>query len=69
MELFRQRTLAFHNGQKKVEPGRDVYPPTTEIWHVPPGFDEATLPPLGMDMPKDEPPKPQAQAQGNVPQG
>ena len=69
MELFRQRTLAFHNGQKKVEPGRDVYPPTTEIWHVPPGFDEGTLPPLGMDMPKDEPPKPQAQAQQGVPQG
>ena len=36
---------------------------------MPPGFDEGTLPPLGMDMPKDEPPKPQAQAQGNVPQG
>jgi hypothetical protein len=30
---------------------------------VPPGFDESTLPPLGMDMPKpDEAPKPQAQA-------
>ena len=54
MELYRSRVLAFHDGQRKVEGGRDVYPPTTEIWHVPPGFDESTLPPLGMDMPKPE---------------
>ncbi|HEY6459501.1 MAG TPA: VanW family protein [Polyangiaceae bacterium] len=60
MELFRSRVIAYHDGHRKVENGRDVYPPTTEIWHVPPGFDESTLPPLGMDMPKDEPPKPQA---------
>jgi vancomycin resistance protein YoaR len=68
MELYRSRVLAFHDGQKKVEGGRDVYPPTTEIWHVPPGFDEATLPPLGMDMPKpDDAAKPQAQ--NSIPQG
>jgi vancomycin resistance protein YoaR len=60
MELFRSRVIAYHDGRRKVENGRDVYPPTTEIWHVPPGFDESTLPPLGMDMPKDEPPKSQA---------
>jgi vancomycin resistance protein YoaR len=66
LELYRSRVLAFHNGQRKVEGGRDVYPPTTEIWHVPPGFDESTLPPLGMDMPKpEEAPKPQAQSQGS----
>jgi vancomycin resistance protein YoaR len=70
MELYRSRVLAFHNGQRKVEGGRDVYPPTTEIWHVPPGFDESTLPPLGMDLPKPEDaPKPQAQAQGSSPAG
>jgi hypothetical protein len=70
MELYRSRVLAFHDGQRKVEGGRDVYPPTTEIWHVPPGFDESTLPPLGMDMPKaDDSPKPQAQAQVIVPPG
>jgi len=70
MELWRSRVIAFHDGRKKVESGRDVYPPTTEIWHVPPGFDESTLPPLGEDMPKgDEPPKPQAQAQAPGTQG
>ena len=69
MELYRSRVIAYQDGHKKVEGGRDVYPPTTEIWHVPPGFDESTLPPLGEDLPKDEPPKPQAQAQGGAPPG
>jgi vancomycin resistance protein YoaR len=68
MELYRSRVLAFHDGQRKVESGRDVYPPTVEIWHVPLGFDEDTLPPLGMDMPKSED-KPQAQTQNGTPQG
>jgi vancomycin resistance protein YoaR len=64
MELYRSRVIAFHDGRRKVETGRDVYPPTSEIWHVPPGFDEATLPPLGEDLPPPEiAPKPQAQAQ------
>jgi hypothetical protein len=68
IELYTSRVIAYHNGRRKVENGRDVYPPTTEIWHVPPGFDESTLPPLGEDLPKDgEPPKPQAQAQGDAP--
>jgi vancomycin resistance protein YoaR len=70
MELLRSRIIAFHDGHRKVEIGRDVYPPTTEIWHVPPGFDESQLPPLGEDLPKiDEPPKPQAQARGSAPPG
>jgi len=69
MELYRSRVLAFHDGRRRVEGGRDVYPPTVEIWHVPPGFDETTLPPLGMDLPPPENPKPQAQAQRSVPDG
>jgi vancomycin resistance protein YoaR len=69
LELYRSRVLAFHDGKKKVEGGRDVYPPTLEIWHVPPGFDESTLPPLGMDLPKPDAPKPQAQVPGGVPNG
>jgi vancomycin resistance protein YoaR len=69
MELYRSRVLAFHDGRRKVEGGRDLYPPTLEIWHVPPGFDEATLPPLGMDMPKPDDPRVQVQAQGGVPNG
>ena len=60
IELVRSRALVFADGARKVESGRDLYPPTQEIWHVPPGFDPGTLPPLGMDLPKDEPPKPQA---------
>jgi vancomycin resistance protein YoaR len=60
MELYRARVIVFPDGHKKVEGGRDVYPPTSEIWHVPPGFDESSLPPLGEDLPKEEPPKPQA---------
>jgi vancomycin resistance protein YoaR len=66
MELWRSRVIAFHDGRKKVENGRDVYPPTTEIWHIPPGFDEATLPPLGMDLPKDDAPKPPQQPQAGI---
>jgi vancomycin resistance protein YoaR len=62
MELVRYRVIVFQDGTRKTEAGRDLYPPTNEIWHVPPGYDESGLPPLGMDMPKtDEPAKPQAQ--------
>jgi vancomycin resistance protein YoaR len=62
MDLVRSRVLVYADGTRKVEQGRDLYPPTNEIWHVPPGYDESTLPPLGMDLPKpEEPAKPQAQ--------
>jgi vancomycin resistance protein YoaR len=61
LELRRARVIAFHDGHRKVETGRDVYPPTLEIWHIPPGFDESTLPPLGEELPKpEEGAKPQA---------
>lgn len=69
MDLFRQRTLAFRDGTRKVESSRDVYPPTAEIWQVPPGFDASTLPALGEDLPKPDDPKPQAQAQNGTPAG
>jgi len=69
LELIRARVLAFRDGRRKVESSRDVYPPTTEIWLVPPGYDESTLPPLGEDLPKDDGSKPQAQATTSVPQG
>ncbi len=49
MELLRSRVIAWHDGHRKVESSRDVYPPTKEVWQVPPGFDESTLPPLGED--------------------
>jgi vancomycin resistance protein YoaR len=63
LELFRSRVLTFRDGTRKVENSRDVYPPTREVWLVPPGFDASTLPPLGEDMPKPEEAKPQAQAE------
>jgi vancomycin resistance protein YoaR len=63
LELFRSRVLSFRDGSRKVENSRDVYPPTREVWLVPPGYDASTLPPLGEDLPKPEEPKPQAQAE------
>ena len=68
LELFRQRVLAYRDGTRKVENARDVYPPTKEVWQVPPGFDESTLPGLGEDLPKPDA-KPQAEAQGRRPRG
>jgi hypothetical protein len=60
VELRRMRVLAYLNGKRRIEMSRDLYPPTKEIWKVPPGFDITTLPPLGEDMPAPEPSKPQA---------
>ena len=45
----RKRTVTFEDGRRKVEENIDVYPPTTEIYAVPPGFDESMLPPLPTD--------------------
>jgi hypothetical protein len=63
LELFRSRVLSFRDGSRKVENSRDVYPPTREVWLVPPGYDASTLPPLGEDLAKPEEAKPQAQAE------
>jgi vancomycin resistance protein YoaR len=40
------RTLRYASGSERVERTRGFYPPTTEIWLVPPGFDVAKLPAL-----------------------
>jgi vancomycin resistance protein YoaR len=69
LELFRSRVLTFRDGTRRVENSRDVYPPTREVWLVPPGYDASTLPPLGEDMPKPDETKPQPQAQGGGAQG
>jgi vancomycin resistance protein YoaR len=47
--IKRTRVLVFEDGRRKVESNVDVYPPTTEVYAVPPGFDEAKLPPLPSD--------------------
>jgi len=49
----RTRTVTFEDGRKKVESNIDTYPPTTEIYAVPPGFDESKLPPLPTDEDTD----------------
>ncbi|HEY1960547.1 MAG TPA: VanW family protein [Polyangiaceae bacterium] len=48
-KIKRTRTIALADGTRKVETNVDFYPPTTEIYDVPPGFDESTLPPLPGD--------------------
>jgi vancomycin resistance protein YoaR len=50
MQLRRSRWLAFHDGHRRVESSRDTYPPTQEIWQIPPGYDERDLPALGEDL-------------------
>jgi vancomycin resistance protein YoaR len=52
IELSRWRTIAFRDGRTRLEKSRDTYPPTAEIWQVPPGYDESQLPPLGEDFPR-----------------
>ncbi len=64
MAIMRARVLAFHDGHRKVEMSRDLYPPTKEIWQIPPGFDASTLPPLGEDMPKPDGASPGSPARG-----
>jgi len=45
-KIERKRVLAMTDGARRVETNIDVYPPTTEIYEVPVGFDESKLPPL-----------------------
>jgi vancomycin resistance protein YoaR len=47
--IKRVRVVTFEDGRRKVESNIDVYPPTTEIYAVPPGFDESKLPALPSD--------------------
>lgn len=44
--IKRSRVLAYADGTRKVETTSDYYPPTTEIYQVPAGFDESLLPAL-----------------------
>lgn len=49
------RTLRYTNGTERVERTRGFYPPTTEIWLVPPGFDVAKLPALPSETDENAP--------------
>ena len=44
--IKRSRLLKYPDGTSKKEEATDFYPPTTEIYHVPVGFDVSLLPPL-----------------------
>ena len=62
LELLRSRVLAFHDGHRKVETSRDLYPPTKEIWQVPAGFDASDAAAAGGGHAEaEEEAKPQAQ--------
>ncbi len=65
----RTRTVTFEDGRKKIETNIDVYPPTTEVYAVPPGFDESTLPELPTDEDENsaQPQTTQAQNTAQVP--
>ncbi|HVJ89942.1 MAG TPA: VanW family protein [Labilithrix sp.] len=45
-KIKRTRFLSYPDGTRKKEAVTDTYPPTTEIYKVPVGFDVALLPPL-----------------------
>jgi vancomycin resistance protein YoaR len=45
-KIKRTRLLAYRDGTRQKETNTDVYPSTTEIYEVPPGFDVSLLPPL-----------------------
>jgi vancomycin resistance protein YoaR len=45
-KVKRERVLTYADGHSKKETSTDTYPPTTEIYDVPVGFDVALLPPL-----------------------
>lgn len=45
-KIKRSRLLTYPDGTRKREETTDTYPPTTEIYKVPVGFDVAELPPL-----------------------
>ncbi|MCL2722883.1 MAG: VanW family protein [Polyangiaceae bacterium] len=44
--IKRSRVLKYADGRRKTETSTDFYPPTTEIYHVPVGFDVSLLPAL-----------------------
>ncbi|MEM1028837.1 MAG: VanW family protein [Myxococcota bacterium] len=47
LTIEKVRTLQFADGGTRVERTRDVYPPTNEVYYLPPGADEdEVLPPL-----------------------
>jgi vancomycin resistance protein YoaR len=64
-KIKRTRIVEYKNGTRKKETNTDLYPPTTEIYEVPPGFDVALLPPLpDADQDDDDAPETPSVATG-----
>ncbi len=53
-KIKRTRVMVLRDGTRKKETNTDLYPSTTEIYEVPPGFDVALLPPLPEDDSDDD---------------
>jgi vancomycin resistance protein YoaR len=53
-KIKRTRMVVMRDGTKKKETNTDLYPSTTEIYEVPPGFDTALLPPLPVEEGDDD---------------
>ncbi len=63
----RSRQLTYSDGTHRTETSTDFYPPTTEIYLVPAGFDVDRLPPLPAGAEGDEPaPRPKLDTSGAV---
>jgi VanW like protein len=60
----RTREIQYADGNKKVETSTDYYPPTTDIFQVPVGFDPNLLPRLPTDT-REETAQATASAEGN----
>jgi vancomycin resistance protein YoaR len=58
VEILRKRVITYRGGARRVESSHDTYPPTQEIWQVPPGYDSRGLPPLGEDFPEPDATRP-----------
>jgi vancomycin resistance protein YoaR len=53
-KIKRTRWVTYRDGTKKRETNTDLYPSTTEIYEVPPGFDVTLLPPLPEENKDDD---------------
>ncbi len=53
-KIKRTRLFAYRDGTRQKETNTDLYPSTTEIYEVPPGFDASLLPPLPEEDTDDE---------------
>ncbi len=63
----RKRLFTFTDGKTREEATTDLYPPTSEVYEVPPGFDVSLLPPLPADDVAEDLEHAPADAEGQTP--